>query len=68
MTKGYEQRKASNEKYLSRKFDDVRLRVPKGEKQVLDEFVRDCGYSSRNQFILDAIEHYKEVIMNRKPR
>lgn len=66
MTKGYEQRKVSNEKYLA-KMDNVLIRMPKGEKDALDAFVCDYGYSSRNQFVLDAIEHYKEVVMNRKP-
>lgn len=64
MTKGYEQRKVSNEKYLA-KFDDVKLRVPKGRKEELKKTAAECGYDSLNSFIIDAIEHYAASILKK---
>lgn len=64
MTKGYEQRKVSNEKYLA-KFDDIKLRVPKGRKEELKKTVAECGYDSLNSFIIDAIEHYAASILKK---
>ena len=65
MTKHYEQRKESNKKYLA-KLDEIRIRMPKGEKDKLKAFVEEYGYTSVNQFVVDAIEsHKKEVIRER---
>ena len=62
MTKHYEQRKKANETYLA-KLDEIRTRVPKGEKEKLSKFVEECGYPSMNQFVKDAIEFYKEAVL-----
>jgi hypothetical protein len=62
MTKHYEQRKKANEKYLA-KLDEIRTRVPMGEKEKLAQFVEECGYPSMNQFVRDAIEFYKEAVL-----
>ena len=65
MTKHYEQRKESNKKYLA-KLDEIRIRMPKGEKDKLKAFVEEYCYTSLNQFVVDAIEsHKKEVIRER---
>lgn len=57
MTKGYEQRKESNKKYLA-SLDEIRIRVPKGKK---DEYKAqaDAEGKSLNQFIIDCIEREK---------
>jgi len=62
MTKGYEQRKEANKKYLA-SLDEIRIRVQKGKKEELKAFVEECGYPSMNQFVVDAIEYYKEAVM-----
>ena len=62
MTKGYEQRKEANKKYLA-SLDEIRIRFPKGKKDELKGFVEDCGYPSMNQFVVDAIEYYKEAVL-----
>lgn len=53
MTKHYEQRKKSNEKYLS-KFDEIRIRLLKGEKEKL-KMAADAENKSINQYIRDII-------------
>ena len=53
MTKGYEQRKASNERYLA-KLDRVVFRVPMGEKDVIQEHAKRIGEST-NAFIVRAV-------------
>lgn len=63
MTKGYEQRKEANKKYLAT-LDEIRIRMPKGQKDELKAFVEDCGYPSMNQFVIDAIEFYKEAVLS----
>ena len=62
MTKNYEQRKEANKRYLAT-LDEVRIRFPKGEKDKLKEFVEEYGYTSVNQFVVDAIEFYKEAVV-----
>lgn len=62
MTKHYEQRKESNKKYLAT-LDEVRIRFPKGEKDKLKAFVEEYGYTSVNQFVVDAIDFYKEAVV-----
>lgn len=54
MTKGYEQRKAANERYLA-KLDEIRIRVPKGEKDKWKLAASSRG-KSLNQFIVDSVE------------
>ena len=65
MTKHYEQRKESNKKYLA-KLDEIRIRFPKGEKDKLKAFVEEYGYISVNQFVVDAIEFYKEAVIRER--
>ncbi len=65
MTKGYEQRKESNKKYLA-KLDEIRIRMPKGEKDKLKAFVEEHGYTSVNQFVVDAIEFYKKEVIRER--
>lgn len=65
MTKKYEQRKEANKKYLAT-LDEIRIRMPKGQKDELKAFVEDCGYTSMNQFVVDAIEYYKENVLSGK--
>ena len=62
MTKGYEQRKESNKKYLE-KLEEIKLRVPKGDKDVIKKDAEACGYSSVNSFIIDAVRYYTKSIL-----
>lgn len=54
MTKGYEQRKDANKRYLE-KFDEIRIRVPLGTK---DEYKAQAARAGKslNQYIIDCIE------------
>lgn len=58
MTKGYEQRKASNQKYLAT-LDEIRIRVPKGEKEKIKEYAASMD-ESMNAFIIRAIKETME--------
>lgn len=49
-------------KYNGANYDRISLSVPKGQKDELKTFVEDCGYASINQFVIDAIEYYKNVV------
>lgn len=53
MTKGYEQRKKSNEKYLAT-LDEIKVRVPKGAKETIKSHAESRG-ESVNGFINRAI-------------
>ena len=46
--------KKSAEKYLHEKVEDIRIRVPKGQKDVIKAFAESQG-KSLNQFIVDCI-------------
>ena len=49
-----EAQKRSAEKYLREKVEDIRIRVPKGQKEVIKAFAESQG-KSVNQFIIDCI-------------
>lgn len=58
MTKGYEQRKKSNEKYLAT-LDEIKVRVPKGAKETIKSHAESRGESVNgfiNRAINEAIE------------
>ena len=49
-----EAQKRSAEKYLSEKVEDIRIRVPKGQKAVIKAYA-EAQEKSLNQFIVDCI-------------
>jgi len=49
-----EAQKRSAEKYIQEKLEDIRLRVPKGQKDIIKAHAQAQG-KSVNQFIIDAI-------------
>jgi len=54
VSKGYEQRKASNERYLATQ-DEMKIRVPKGIKDVWRAAAEQSGMSLQ-KFIIAAVE------------
>ncbi len=58
-TRYTEAQKKSAEKYLKEKVEDIKIRVPKGKKQIIKEYAEAQG-KSLNQFIIDLIE--KEMV------
>lgn len=59
MTKGYEQRKKANEKYLAT-LDEIKVRVPKGQKDAIKAHADSMG-ESVNGFINRAIAEASEM-------
>lgn len=53
MSKHYEQRKESNKRYLA-KFDEVRIRLPKGQKAAIEAAAKEAG-ESVNQYTQKAL-------------
>ncbi len=51
-----EAQKRSADKYLKEKVEDIRIRVPKGQKQIIKDYAAAQG-KSLNQFILDLINN-----------
>lgn len=62
MTKTPKKQLEWSKNYLG-KLDEIKIRVPKGEKDKLKSFVEEVGYPSMNQFIVDAIEYYQEAVL-----
>lgn len=54
MSKGYEQRKAANERYLATQ-DEIKIRVPKGTKDRWREAAEAAGMSLQ-KFIIASVE------------
>ena len=44
MTKGYEQRKEANKRYMA-KLDELKIRIPKGQKQAVEAHAASKGES-----------------------
>jgi len=55
-----ESRKRANEKYLRESVEDIRIRVPKGQKEIIKTHATEQG-ESMNGFIVRAID---ETIKN----
>ena len=53
-TRYTEAQKRSAEKYLKEKVEDIRIRVPKGQKDIIKTYAEAQG-KSLNQFIVDSI-------------
>lgn len=49
------QQRAVN-KYLRNTYDDIKIRVPKGKRQIYRKAAKEAGYNFFNQFVIDAIE------------
>ena len=58
-TRYTEAQKKSAKRYLRDKVEDIRIRVPKGEKQKIKEFA-EAQEKSLNQFIYDLIKREME--------
>lgn len=48
---------AANNRYTAKMYDEIKVRVPKGEKDVLKQYAKD-HYRSLNGLILDAVYTY----------
>lgn len=53
--------KKSAEKYIEEKLEEIKFRVPKGQKAVIKAYAESQG-KSVNQFILDSINAAMEEI------
>lgn len=53
MTKGYEQRKAANERYLAKQ-DELKIRLPQGQKATVQAAATQVG-ESVNQYTQKAL-------------
>lgn len=52
------QYKTAQDKYLKEKVDEFKIRVPKGQKQVIQDFAKSKG-KSLNAFVYELIQ--KEI-------
>lgn len=52
-------RKRANEKYLKESVEDIRIRVPKGQKAIVKEHAESQG-ESMNAFVVRAINETME--------
>ena len=59
MSDKYTEAQAKATKEYLKKLDDIKIRVPKGKREEYRKLAIEKGYSSLNQFIIDAIENMK---------
>lgn len=50
------------DRYNRKAYDQLLIRMPKGNKQELRKEVEAAGYESVNQFVIEAIEFYLKVV------
>lgn len=55
----YTKAQAAAAKKYQKQFDEIKIRVPKGEKEEWQAFVHECGFASMNDFIIKAMEDYR---------
>ena len=46
--------------FQKEKYDRIIVNVPKGQKNIIDEYAREKGYKSLNSFVVDAINEKLE--------
>ena len=51
-----EAQKKATIKYMKNNLDDIKIRVPKGQREEYKEKARLLGYNSFNSFVVQAIE------------
>lgn len=51
-----DQYKTAQDKYLKEKVDEFKIRVPKGQKQVIQDFAKSKG-KSLNSFVYELIQN-----------
>jgi predicted HicB family RNase H-like nuclease len=59
MSAKYTEAQAKAIKEYLKNFEDIKVRVPKGKRDEYRKLALEKGYSSLNQFIIDAIEKMK---------
>lgn len=52
-------------KYNSGKYDNLRVVVPKGKKEIIKQHTADYGYSSVNSFVNEAINDKMQADQNK---
>ena len=55
----YTKAQAAAAKKYQKQFDEIKIRVPKGEKEEWQAFVHECGFSSMNEFVIKVMEDYR---------
>ena len=51
----------ANNRYAKENYDEIKLRVRRGEKEKLMQYAREHGYSL-NAFIYDAVNRYRQIL------
>jgi hypothetical protein len=60
-TSGSSATRAKN-KYNAKAYDRFSVTVPKGKKTEIDKLAQELGYTSRNEFIIAAINDKRKII------
>ena len=55
-SKNTDARRKASRKYLNEKVEDIKIRVPIGQKQIIKDYAESKG-KSLNQFVSDAIDY-----------
>lgn len=55
----------SNDRYL-KTLDDIKVRVPKGKRKLIQKFAAKKG-KSLNEYIVDLIEHDSGIDLKKEP-
>lgn len=63
MGEKYTKAQAAAAKKYHQRFDEIKIRVPKGGKEELQAFVNEYGFDSMQGFIAEAIENYKKLVI-----
>lgn len=51
----------ATQRYISKNYDQISIRVQKGDREKIQKAAESCGYSM-NQFIVDAIAFYTKAV------
>lgn len=50
----------TNDKYL-KQLEDIKIRVPKGYRQIIKDFAKELGYDGVNPFVINLINEKMDI-------
>lgn len=66
--KYYNEKQALYAKKYRAKFNEIKVRVPLGDKKEYQKMMRLLGYTSMNKFIVDAMNYYIEALLREREK
>lgn len=55
----------ATQRYMKKAYDEIKLRIPKGQREKLKDYVSSRGYDSVNSYICKLIQDDSSLVMHK---